>query len=234
MDELLVYRKRLGYFPLVGQQWGECLNSRSFRIQFYGTMCYGTVLVVFLNFFFNYIQGRTGTVLHDPILSLFRPINLSGPIFTVLYCCALIGIRNLLTVPRQLLRGMEAMAITYTLRIITLYFVRLDPPAGMVALSDPFILHFAYSGKVITKDLFFSGHTTSMLVLVLATRRRFLRYLFLAGLLSVIFMLLWARVHYTIDILGAVICTLAVWKLTGLWWKEKSEDPEMDGSGERE
>ncbi len=232
MDELLVYDKRLGYFPLVGQRWRECLGSGSFRAQFYGTLSYGIVLVVFLNFFFNYIQGRTGTVLHDPILSLFRPVNLSGPIFSVLYCCGLVGTFHLLTVPRDLLRAMQAMAITYTIRIITLYFVRLDPPPGMVALSDPFILHFAYSGRLITKDLFFSGHTTSMLILVLATRRRFIRYLFFAGLLAVVFMLLWARIHYTIDILGAVICTLAVWRMTGLWWKEPSPDAEMEGPGE--
>jgi hypothetical protein len=234
MKEMGLDSRNLNYFHLVRVRWKEAFSSKSFQVQFVITMLYGIFLVIFLNYYFNFIQCRTGTVLKDPILALFHPINLSVPIFSVIYCCALIGLFNLMMLPGHMLRALEAMAITYTLRIFTMYLVKLDPPAGMVALSDPFILRFAYEGNLITKDLFFSGHTTSMLMLVLATKNKVLKYLFTAGLLAVIYMLLWERVHYTIDIVGAVVFSLAVWRFTRLWWPAGSLDLKTDRTGKLE
>lgn len=226
--------KKPGYFPLVRRRWLEAFALKGFRTQLLITMVYLVWLVIFLNYFFNFIQGRQGITLPDPVLALFHPINFSVEIFSVIYICAIIGIIYLMTVPLRFLRGLEAMAIIYSFRILTLYFARLNPPAGIISLSDPFILHFAYDGRLITKDLFFSGHTASLLLLVLATNKKGLKRLFIAATIGVIYMLLWQRVHYTIDILGALVFTGLIWKLTGLWWPERSLDLKKDSPCEAE
>lgn len=85
-----------------------------------------------------------------------------------------------------------------------MYLVKLDPPIGLIPLVDPVGKILGYGGQLITKDLFFSGHTASLLILFLAVKIRWLKIFFLVVLLTMI-MLLWQHVHYTVDILGAFV-----------------------------
>ncbi|HVB02227.1 MAG TPA: phosphatase PAP2-related protein [Chitinophagaceae bacterium] len=213
--EYYAYKPR--FLGIIRQRWQESMSIRGFTIRLWMTIVYLTCLVVFMNNYFNYIQARQGIVLNDFLLSLFHPVNLSLEIFSVIYISIITGIFFLLMVPDYLLRAIEAASIIYSLRILTLYFVKLDPPAGFIPLTDPFMLHFVYDGRMITKDLFFSGHTASLMLLVLATDRKGLKVFFTLALSAVILMLLWQRVHYTIDIVGALFFTALAWKITGLW-----------------
>jgi hypothetical protein len=66
----------------------------------------------------------------------------------------------------------------------------------------------------LTKDLFFSGHTatTFLLVLYLWPHRR-LRWLAVAAHVAVVASVLLARIHYTIDVVGAWAVTFAIFAL---------------------
>ena len=66
----------------------------------------------------------------------------------------------------------------------------------------------AFYGKVyITRDLFYSGHTSTIFLIFLCLRRRWDRLLALIGSLIVGSLLLVQHVHYTIDVLGAFVFT---------------------------
>jgi len=66
----------------------------------------------------------------------------------------------------------------------------------------------------LTKDLFFSGHTATTFLLVLYLwRRQGLRWIALAAHLIVVASVLLARLHYTIDVVGAWAVTFTVFAL---------------------
>jgi membrane-associated phospholipid phosphatase len=71
----------------------------------------------------------------------------------------------------------------------------------------------AYGGNAaFTKDLFFSGHTSTLFIVSLAEKRRGLRIIFILSTILIGLLLVWQRVHYTIDVIGALLVTFAVYK----------------------
>ena len=74
----------------------------------------------------------------------------------------------------------------------------------------------------LTKDLFFSGHTSTTLILLLYVWKfPTLRWLMLAGHVLVVLSLFFAHLHYTIDVIGAYgiafsIYALREWKVREL------------------
>jgi hypothetical protein len=73
----------------------------------------------------------------------------------------------------------------------------------MIALRDPFVDFVVGDGSVLTRDLFFSGHTSTMFLLFLTATARPLRLLFIAGTMLVGACVLLQHVHYTIDVFAA-------------------------------
>jgi hypothetical protein len=195
-------------------KWKSAVNEKGFSAWLIITFLYLAMLVVFLNRFLPFINRRRGISLRDPLLAYLPPADLSIWIFSVIYLAMLMALLYLLSQPHLLLRTLIAAAIVYTVRIFTLYWVPLDPPSGCIPLADPFILHFAYGGILITKDLFFSGHTASMLLLVLAVDNRILKTFLAGALTAVMIMLLYQHAHYSIDIAGALIITPICWKVS--------------------
>jgi hypothetical protein len=91
--------------------------------------------------------------------------------------------------------------------------VVLDPPVGMVNLVDP--LSSVFSGNaVITKDLFFSGHTTTMVLIFLCLEKRTDKRIALIAAFAVACLLLVQHIHYTIDVLAAPVVVYPCYRLT--------------------
>ncbi|UKJ09208.1 sphingomyelin synthase family protein [Solitalea lacus] len=195
-------------------KWLQAFRTKGFQLSLIITLIYFGGLVVFMNHFFSYIENREGILLNDWILNQLEPVDLSTYIFGVIYSVLLVGLLYFFNTPFLLLRVLQTIVIIYSLRIITLYFIKLDPPKGIIPLSDPFVQKIAYNGIVITKDLFFSGHAAILLILFLAASNTWVKLLFLVSLLFVSIMLLWQHVHYTVDVLGAIIFTLWAWTIS--------------------
>jgi membrane-associated phospholipid phosphatase len=68
-------------------------------------------------------------------------------------------------------------------------------------------------GQVLTKDLFFSGHTSTMFLLALMAPGRATRIFFLACTVVVGSCVLWQHVHYTVDVLVAPLFAFAAYAL---------------------
>lgn len=90
--------------------------------------------------------------------------------------------------------------------MLSINLLPLNPPIGLIPMVDP--LTNAFYGKVyITKDLFYSGHTSTIFLIFLCLRQRWDRLMTFVGTLIVGSLLLVQHVHYTIDVLGAFVFT---------------------------
>ena len=97
--------------------------------------------------------------------------------------------------------------ITLT-RILTISIIPLEPPTGLIILKDP-LTSLSYGGKgiFITKDLFFSGHTSNLFMFYLCLQKKRDKQFALFTSLLVGSLVLVQHVHYSIDVIGAIIFT---------------------------
>jgi membrane-associated phospholipid phosphatase len=88
-------------------------------------------------------------------------------------------------------------------------------------IVDPTGVFFRDSANLyLTKDLFFSGHTaTTLLVFLYFLPFRRLRWVALALHLVVVASLFFGHIHYTIDVIGAWAITFALFALREGWPK---------------
>ena len=92
--------------------------------------------------------------------------------------------------------------------MLAIYFVQLEPPVNLIRLKDP-LTSITYGGRglFITKDLFFSGHTSNMLLLALCLPNKSDKIIAFSAAISIGIMLLVQHVHFSVDVVGAVVIT---------------------------
>lgn len=169
------------------------------------------VLAVF-PFFFQHIEARNGITVNDVLLQYITPVNVSIPIFIILWGMFALFVVRVIQKPRLLLTFTYCYLILCLLRIITISLVPLNPPAGLIPLADP-ISNICYGKKFITKDLFFSGHTATLFLLYLCLEKKRDRRIALAATVLIGTLVLVQHVHYTFDVLAAPLFT---------WWCYKT------------
>jgi PAP2 superfamily C-terminal len=155
--------------------------------------------------------------LYDPILHIMTPQDFSWITFTLIYISLLLGLIDLFQKPEQLILALQAYCIMNFFRIISLLFVPLDEPIGIIVMRDPFVAIVGYGGNVITKDLFFSGHVATMTLLVLVVTNSRLKSVLFGTTILIASLLLVQRVHYTIDVLVAPIISYISFRLSKLF-----------------
>jgi membrane-associated phospholipid phosphatase len=165
-----------------------------------------------LTSFLDVVEGRPGVVLRDPLLALVSPVNLTWLTFALIYAGLIAGVIFLLRHPRALLTTIESYVLLVLVRMVMMIFVPLDPPPGLIPLADP-LVQFVGSGGVPTRDLFFSGHASTLFLLSLTARGRLLKALFLCCAAAVAVAVLWQHVHYTIDVIVAPFAAYACYRL---------------------
>lgn len=82
--------------------------------------------------------------------------------------CALDGVERFSKV-------LTAYSCLLVLRSFSMLVVPLDPPSGMLLLTDPFVSYFVEEHFVATRDLFFSGHTASLVFFFLIAKKGWLK-----------------------------------------------------------
>lgn len=143
--------------------------------------------------------------LNDFTFKLLPAKDMSIPIFTITYGVMVVYVIRNYKRPMYLSKAFFAYGILLLFRIVTLSLVPLKEPDSIILLQDPFLNNIIYSstssGGLINADLFFSGHTALLFSIYFLSKRKPL-YLFLGIILATL--LLIQRVHYLIDILGAI------------------------------
>ena len=192
--------------------WIDYLSTRNSKIELSITLILLIATLVFFTHFINAVEARKGVELNDPILKLFNPINLSGFIFSIIYISIILSLIIFLSEPDRFVFAMQVYSLMVMIRIITLYLVPLNAPGNMMPLVDPLVTNLG-TGRLLTKDLFFSGHTATMFLLFLVSGGKKTRIFFFCGFIIIGIAVLLQHVHYTIDVIAAPFFTYTSFRI---------------------
>ena len=156
--------------------------------------------------------------MHDVVLHALQPINFSIPIFTIIYLTILHTFLTNLRYPEKLLLGLSVYLAVSLLRMLAMYLVTFEPPQDMILLVDPVTSRF-YPDTGFAKDLFFSGHVSTLTLMVLLEKNRVIKWIKIGASAVVGSLLAWQHVHYTLDLVVAPFVTLGVYHIFNSWLK---------------
>lgn len=192
--------------------WKEYFSNSHLKIEFFLTIFLLIISLIFLTRFLNWVELRGGVVLNDPILRLFEPIDLSWLIFLLIYVSLLVGVVIFIKSPDILILAIQSYIIMVFIRILMMYLLPLNPPEKSIILIDP-VVNYIGTGKNLTKDLFFSGHTATLFLLFLVANKKLLKMIFLVSTILVAAGVLLQHVHYFIDVAAAFFFAYCSYKI---------------------
>lgn len=198
-------------------EWLLAIKNISFRWKLIAGIFLLLIVVIFLPFFFQYIEQRQGYLPDDVLLNALPATNVSIPIFAMIWSMVLLFMIRSIKSPQLFILYLFSFLLLCFFRIITLTFVPLDAPPGLIILTDPLTNYFYGTKDFITKDLFFSGHTATLSLFFFCFQRKTDKIIALFFTIAVAFLLLIQHVHYTIDVIAAPVfsflCTLLAKKM---------------------
>ena len=189
---------------IITNAWQKALQVRGFRYKIGITLVLLILCAFLAPVLFQFIQQRPGILLDDYLLARLPTVDLSLWIFLLLYAFIFWGILSLAKEPDRFLLALQAYVLLTVLRFITLLLTPLEPPAAMAILIDPFVQRLFYQ-ETITKDLFFSGHTSLLVLFTLTLPHGITRKIFFAASIAIAAMLLLQHAHYTVDVVLAPV-----------------------------
>lgn len=197
---------------LVDLKWRVFFKHPDLKKKFWIGVITVTCILVTFPFFFQFIEQRTGPVLKDFVLEALPAQDVSIPIFAIIWATALLFLWRSIQSPYQFMVFIYAYILVTFSRFATIYFFPLDPPPDLIPLVDPIANQF-YGKTFITKDLFYSGHTSTQCLLFLCFRRKFERLVGLFCTIAIGFLVLVQHVHYTVDVLAAPLFTWVAYRI---------------------
>ena len=159
-------------------------------------------LLSFLPTYFNYIENRNGIVLNDPLLDWFPAINVSIPVFIILWGMVSLFIIKAIQNPLLFLQFSWCLILLHLSRVVSIGLTPLNAPKDLIILKDPLSSHF-YDVPFITKDLFYSGHTATMFLMYLCFQGKWEKIIALFASICMGILVLIQHIHYTIDVVTA-------------------------------
>jgi len=182
--------------------WKTFFQNKKSRTEFIITLLVLVPLMLSFSQFILFIEQREGVVLNDPLLNTFNPINLTWLTFSLIYLSLIMFVVSVFKDPQKLMIGLQSYGLMVIFRTIAMYLTPLEAPGKLLVLDDPFVQLFG-KGDVLTKDLFFSGHTGTLFLLFLLAENKTLKILFLISTIMVGSAVLLQHVHYSIDVFVA-------------------------------
>ena len=193
--------------------WKATWNTRHKKQQIViGTLLMLAVVIV-MPHFFNAIQKRNGKLLDDWLLAIIPARNVSIAIFAIIWAMIILAIVRAMKDPSIYITYCWAYVFVTAARLACISLVPLEPPIGLIQLTDP-ITGIFYGNSVITKDLFFSGHTATLTLICLCLKKRNDQIIAAVATVVVAFLLLVQHIHYTIDILAAPVFVYVFYRAT--------------------
>jgi len=190
--------------------WKTALRETKFRFLLVITVVLLSVILFYYTRFLDYIETRPGAVLDDPILAHFNPTDLTWITFSLIYLSVILALIHLGQNPHQLMIALQSYILLVLARMISMYLLPLDPPVNLIPLEDPFVQ--SMSASVLKRDLFFSGHTSILVLLYLCSNNQRLKIFFLATTILVGICVIWQHVHYSIDVIAAPFYAYACYR----------------------
>jgi hypothetical protein len=195
--------------------WQEAWSNPVFRRKFIFSAAALMLIILSLPSFFAYIEKREGAYLHDLVLQVIPAADVSIPTFLIIWTISGLVIVRMIQNPAFALLMLSSFTLLCIARIVSITMVPLNPPDGLIRLNDP-LTSLIYGGKdkFMTKDLFFSGHTSNMFLMCLCLTKKTDKYLALMATIAVGVLVLVQHVHYTIDVLAAFLFTYIIFRVS--------------------
>jgi len=192
--------------------WKEIFKDKKSIADFIVTILFVVFVVVVFPEFLHFIEERDAVVMFDPFLNLFNPIDLTWTTFALIYFSVIAALISLINKPAYLFLALQSYGVMLLFRMLVMYLSPLEAPEKIIPLHDPFVQMFG-TGDILTKDLFFSGHTATMFVLFLAVKNKILKVIFLITTILVGLAVIFQHVHYTVDVVAAPFFSYASYKI---------------------
>ncbi|AMR32019.1 hypothetical protein A0256_11610 [Mucilaginibacter sp. PAMC 26640] len=199
--------------PSIKEVWVAALQSHKTRSKILLGSIVTIIILSTMPVFFNYIERRNGIVLNDWLLAAIPAYNVSLMIFALIWGMAILILSRALYNPNIYIKYAWTLFFVNLTRMLTIFLFALNPPHGMVHLVDP-ITGIFYGNRVITKDLFYSGHTSTMMLIFLCLEKRNDKIIGFIALVSVMVLLLVQHIHYTIDVIAAPFFVYSIYLIT--------------------
>lgn len=212
MEEPLIYSlNRPG-------SWSEAWSNTLFRKKAMGGVVLFITILLLLPHFFSVIEARKGIQLNDWLLPWIPARDFSVTIFIFVWSTSLLIIIRCFQQPSIFLKAIYLIIAITLARVITISLFPLDPPTGLIILKDP-LTSLSYGGLrvFITKDLFFSGHTANLFMFYLCLQKKRDKQFALFATIMVGSLVLVQHVHYSIDVLMAILFTYMLVALSKKW-----------------
>jgi membrane-associated phospholipid phosphatase len=215
--------------PTYKEIWSKPWRSGRFRVEFFLTIAMTVVALATLANFLNWVETRPGVVYADPVLALFPAVDLTWFTFALIYVGLISGIAFLSRHPRAMLIAFQSYVLMVVIRISAMYVLPLAAPPMAIPLQDPTVQYLG-TGKLLTQDLFFSGHTSTLFLLFLTAQGRGLRTAFLVCTVAVGICVLLQHVHWTVDVLVAPFIAYTCFRIVTMlarrrWSKDTAGSP---------
>lgn len=188
--------------------WKNAWRNKLFRTKTIIGSLVLLLILVSMPHFFALMERRQGIVLHDIVLEQLPAIDVSVLTFIIIWSMNFLLIYRSVQDPAVFLLGLYTLILVNLIRFATISITPLNPPPGLIPLKDPLSSLF-YGGPTIfiTKDLFFSGHTSSQFMVFLCLKNRKDKLVALFSSMVVGLLVLVQHVHYTIDVAAAFLAT---------------------------
>jgi len=149
--------------------WSIHFSSTRFCLLIGACITFLIFSIIFITKSLAVIDLQSGTLLYDPVHALLpAAIDWSNIIFFLTYSSVFIVLIDVVTKsPNQVLRLGFAIGLMKILRSFSMFLIPLEPPVGIVALQDPLVSFMTPNHVVALRDLFFSGHCATMMILLL-------------------------------------------------------------------
>ncbi|MDR3611137.1 MAG: phosphatase PAP2-related protein [Ignavibacteriaceae bacterium] len=196
---------------LLTKEWKIFLIRKHNKKELFFTVILLAAILLTFTRFLHYVELRSGITFIDPMLDLFNPVKLNWLIFGLLYIGLIIAVFFFIKDPHLLLTAIQSYIILVLFRIVAMFLMPLNPPSDMLPLNDPFVQMFG-TGEILKKDLFFSGHTSTLFLIFIIAKERTQKSLFLFLSLFVGISVLLQHVHYSIDVFTAPFFAFAAVK----------------------
>jgi hypothetical protein len=204
--------------------WKEVVSdsetARFITLHFFISVLFFAISLSQMGPFLRGIEKREGVFLPDPILGLYTTQNATWLTFLLIYGAVALGLHFWKNRPILMMRYIKAYGLLVCFRMIGMHLTALEPPKDTLILADPFVEFFTGTKEPYTKDLFFSGHTSSAYLFALVATQRWQKTIFVINAAAIAVCVLLQKVHYSIDVYCAPFFAYGAYSII-LWMDRK-------------
>jgi hypothetical protein len=168
-----------------------------------------------------YVNRTPSNSVADLFLNFLPVVNLNLIIIEGAFAAILVSVILILAKPQYLLFALKAGAIFIATRAMFIAVTHIGIYPGQINPDPTGFFDQIYTGLGLEAGFFFSGHTgLPLLMALILWNKKFWRHFYIV--ISIIFgiAVLFAHIHYTIDVLAAPYMTYGVFKMSQYFFPE--------------